>query len=464
MKIGAIALLAAALAIAAAAALPGPAPSEAQTAESEARIAARRLADGRVEFALQPRGASGWGERILPARRFFPAAGGSGWLHSSPVTAGGAEARISARRLADGRVEFALQPRGASGWGERILPRQRFFPAAGGSGWLNSSPVVFGEAEPPAAQDVRRFGPVAGDNPAWSPDGRWIAFTSDRDGDTKVYVMDADGSNVRRLTDNTAFWRGGPPAWSPDGQRIAFSSHMGIVVANADGTNVNAHTGGLDGTGYGLAWSPDGQRIAFVMGGFLSGARPRLYVMSADGTDLRLLDNLIEWDEPEWSPDGRIAFVSHRDGFSDIYVVNADGSRMIRLTDDFDRYGAPVWSPDGRRLAFVSKRYGDSEVDWEVYVMNADGSDMRRLTDNESGDWVPAWSPDGRRLAFASDRDGDGEVYVMNADGSDVRRLTDNEAWDGQPAWSPDGNLIAFVSDRDGDDSYGDVDIYVIEP
>ena len=405
MKIGAIALLAAAMAIAAAAALPGPAPSEAQTAESEARIAARRLADGRVEFALQQRTASGWGERILPRQRYFPATGGERWLHSSPVTVVEPRSSSDAVRLTDG-----------------------------GMSWHH----------------------------AWSPDGRRIAFISSRN--WNVYVMNADGSNVRRLTDNTAFGPDGPPAWSPDGQRIAFSSHIGIVVANADGTNVNTHTGGLDGTGYGLAWSPDGQRIAFVMGDFPSGSHPRLYVMSADGTDVRLLANIIDWDEPAWSPDGRITFVSHRDGFSDIYVANADGSRTIRLTDDFDRYWSPVWSPDGRRLAFVSRRYGDSEVDSEVYVMNADGSDMRRLTDNEAGDGQPAWSPDGKLIAFTSDRDGDWEVYVMNADGSDVRRLTDNEAWDGQPAWSPDGKLIAFVSDRDGDVMYGDVDIYVIEP
>ena len=91
------------------------------------RISARRLADGRVEFALQPRSGGGWGAHVLPSSRYFPANAAVGrWLSSSPVDAGGAEARIGARRLADGRVEFALQPRAGSGWGERVLPSSRY--------------------------------------------------------------------------------------------------------------------------------------------------------------------------------------------------------------------------------------------------------------------------------------------------------------------------------------------------
>ncbi len=123
----------------------------------EARISARRLADGRVEFALQPRAGSGWGERLLPSSRYFPANAASGrWLSSSPVSLGGVEVRISARRLADGRVEFALQPRAGGGWGELVLPSSRYFPANAAPGrWLSSSPVSLGGA-----------GAMTGDDPA----------------------------------------------------------------------------------------------------------------------------------------------------------------------------------------------------------------------------------------------------------------------------------------------------------
>ena len=88
---------------------------------------------------------------------------------------------------------------------------------------------------------------------------------------------------------------------------------------------------------------------------------------------------------------------------------------------------------EGARIAFVSDRDGDSDI----YVMNADGSGVVRLTKDSAEDWLPAWSPDGGRVAFASDRDGDFEIYVMNADGSGVVQLTDNSDHDLMPAWSP---------------------------
>ena len=126
----------------------GAASALAQEA-SEVRISARRLADGRVEFALQHRAGRGWGERALPASRYFPANAAVGrWLNSSPVSG---DARISARRLADGRIEFALQQQNAvGGWGERVLPSSRYFPRTAAAGrWLNSSPVRIARGLPP---------------------------------------------------------------------------------------------------------------------------------------------------------------------------------------------------------------------------------------------------------------------------------------------------------------------------
>ncbi len=147
-----------------------------------------------------------------------------------------------------------------------------------------------------------------------------------------------------------------------------------------------------------------------------------------------------------------IAFVSTRDGTSEIYVMPPDGSIQTRLTTDL-RGGAPAWSPDGRQIAFASTRDGNLEI----YVMNADGSAQTRLTNNPLDDDAPTWSPDGRQIAFGSLRDGNAEIYVMNADGSAPTRLTNNTTYDAHPSWSPDGQKIAFASLRDGD-----LDIYVM--
>ncbi len=234
--------------------------------------------------------------------------------------------------------------------------------------------------------------------------GGWseIAFVSERDGSREIYVMSADGTNLRRLTNNRANDR--DPAWSPDGMRVAFYSDR---EGNAD-----------------------------------------IYVMGADGSGLRNLTNHPANDyHPTWSPDGkRLAFNSDREGSGDIYVINADGSGLVRLTTPGTQNGGQAWSPDGSRLAFNSSRDGDEEI----YVMNADGSGQTRLTFSPGNDGFPAWSPDGTQIAFQSNRDGQFDVYVINADGSDLRRLTATGANDWWPEWSADGQYIAFISDRDG--------------
>jgi len=118
--------------------------------------------------------------------------------------------------------------------------------------------------------------------------------------------------------------------------------------------------------------------------------------------------------------DGTIAFYSDRDGNPEIYVMNADGSDLRRLTDNDATDQAPAWSPDGTQIAFVSDRDGNREI----YVMNADGSEPQRLTDNPAYESHPAWSPDGTQIAFISERDGNREIYILDADGSNVQRLT----------------------------------------
>lgn len=291
------------------------------------------------------------------------------------------------------------------------------------------------------------------EDPTWSPDGKWIAYTSWRDRDRQIFVMSVDGSYRRRLVDSPGDQY--DPAWSPDGNRIAFASQGdrgGIYLTNADGTE----TSQLSSRSYGLrspAWSPDGKRIAFSMDWGRSDGL-ELFVINVDGSGLERLTHRKGDDaDPAWSPDGRrLAFTSSLDyatpGLNDVYVMVNVPTRYQPLTVNDFADTDPAWSPDGARIAFVSDRDGDDEI----YVMKTDGSEVTQLTDNDHRDYSPAWSPDGSRIAYTSFRhDRYSDIFIINDDGTGLVQLTacaESETVHscGAPSWSPDGTRIAFVS------------------
>ena len=162
-------------------------------------------------------------------------------------------------------------------------------------------------------------------------------------------------------------------------------------------------------------------------------------------------------------PKMQIAFVSERDGNSEIYVMDENGKNLQNLTNHPLSDRNPDWSSDNQEIVFQSNRAAvDGHGQANIYVMNAGGKGIRQLTNIPDGAVQPVWSPDGSQIAFLADLDRKAEIYVMKADGTNVRQITDHPAANTYPAWSPDGRRIAFQSDRDRVVGLDD-DIYVID-
>lgn len=223
---------------------------------------------------------------------------------------------------------------------------------------------------------------------AVSPEGRRIAFVSDRDGNPEVYVADATTREVSRLTLNP---RGHDrrPSWSPDGRRLAWQS------------------------------GPPGDAD--------------LYVMDADGRRKRALVRGAGDDaDPAWSPDGtRVAFASNRGGRRDLWAVPASGGEPELLADVAGTARAPAWSPDGTRIAFSRQAGGDADL----WLRDLATGEQRQVTDGPGADGRPDWAPDGRRLAYARAAGGASAIWTVRPTGDDARPVPGTRG-DADPDWA----------------------------
>ena len=287
----------------------------------------------------------------------------------------------------------------------------------------------------------------AGASPSLSQTGR-IAFVSNRDGNNEIYVMNADGTGLTRLSKNLADDR--QPAWSTDGKKIAFVSNRAgndeIYTMNADGSGVIrvTHDTAADRS---PAWSPNGARIAFVSN--RADQHNEIYVMNANGSSVtRLTRNLREGgcnfckggpsEAPAWSPDGaKIAFLQRESVFGwGLFLMSPNESGLARLTSG--GFATKLaWGRTGK-IAFDPRVVpGQGLGDGEIEFVTVTGASVTRLTNNTAQDVSPNWSPDATKLVFTSDRDGDFEIYAMSATATGITKLTHNSAFDGEPAWGP---------------------------
>ncbi|MDE3087766.1 MAG: PD40 domain-containing protein [Chloroflexota bacterium] len=278
-----------------------------------------------------------------------------------------------------------------------LVPTGRLIVSAdSGGAWAIYTADPNGSAWQPVSANA-----VGARDPAVSPDGKTIAFRSNREGTWEIYSMLSDGSAATRLTRGTIY--SGAPVWSPDGKKIAFESYA---------------RGDLD-----------------------------IWVMHADGTQpIDLTDDSKAYDyAPAWSPDGKwIAFTSWRTGTQQVFAVAADCAATctaFNLSQNKFDDQAPAWSPDGKKIAFVSDRDGQRAIyvaDFSILGLK----NIRRLTFSGWDD-QPAWSPDGNWIAFVSARPTRTPIYIVPALGGVPRLVENGPAYASSVAWAQDSTAAA---------------------
>lgn len=274
-----------------------------------------------------------------------------------------------------------------------------------------------------------------------------VAVSSDRAGKNikEIFVMDWDGANMEQVSNHKSIAIS--PAWSPDGKKIAYTSYVkrkGSKFRNADMLLLDLESGKRslisyrNGINSGAAFTPDGKHIYLTIS---QGTNPDIYKMNLDGSLSSKITNGPASAlnvEPNISKQGKLSFSSDRAGRPMIYTADADGSNVKRITFAGVFNSSPSFSPDGKKIAFA----GQSENNFDIFVMNIDGTEMVRLTSAKktngkmASNEDPSFSPDGRFVMYTSNRTGSNQVYISTVDGTEERRVTNDNFNYFKPKWS----------------------------
>jgi Tol biopolymer transport system component len=278
-----------------------------------------------------------------------------------------------------------------------------------------------------------------------------ILFTSERNNNWDIYLIQADGSGLTQLTDSPEV--DADPAWSSNGQMIAFRSRRDgssdIFVMDSDGSNpinlVNDPEMSLDDE-FAPQWNPDGETLSLYTdrfpprGNCLSGFHQiAMLILEGGNYKVDLFDTIPgEQYSSTWSPDGRFLVFSSACGKAgfELFMYDSQTGDTKRISSETLSHTYPAWSHDGRFLAFAKYVDGNNEI----FLLDLNSNQQTQLTNNPANDTMPSWSPDDSQIAFVSNREGNKDIFIMNADGSQVHNLTNHPADDWYPSWSPVSN------------------------
>jgi Tol biopolymer transport system component len=357
----------------------------------------------------------------------------------------------SVRRLSDFGFNPAWSPDG----------REVVFATAGFDVPTSRSAVGPLWAVPSAGGEKRRISDGDAVQPSWSPHGQRIAYWTHRgpghpDAQRDIWTISARGGAPAAVTNDAALdWN---PVWSPDGKYLYFSSERSGAM-NIWRVPIDEESGALLGepqavtTGgsarhHHLSFSRDGKRAVYVESVVVSNLQKVSFdpvALKATSTPEYVIRDSREMYSPSLSPDGKWLAFGIADPQEDIVVSRTDGSGVRKVTDDKYKDRSPQWSPDGKRIAFYSDRSGN----YEVWTVNPDGSRLLQMTETKTHATYPVWSTDGLRLAFYSRG-----VGVLSIDATmpwksqTPRTLIPTTEPVGAMAWSPDGRFLA--ADRSG--------------